>query len=244
MPSANGQKMPSPLKEKFGDFCLEVFNSKDNIKNGADVVDCRALHKFLGTILKSSIDSEQSLPSDTTAKEVVYLMAAIADEVFLNMEWPGKQYWEENMLEQRYFGSQIAGEKVFDRIDILLGENDPTSVGKAKIYLKILLLGFKGKYRRLEDEQTGIALYKNNLLVFIEKNDKSIFMIGHRIFQKEYTYTIPTIHRKLLPDASIVSYMCAFFVFMFLVISSVVWIFETRDLKRLLCDISEIALRE
>ncbi|MDR2157845.1 MAG: hypothetical protein LBO02_00820, partial [Holosporaceae bacterium] len=59
-----------------------------------------------------------------------------------------------------------------------------------------------------------------------------------------YTYTIPTIHRKLLPDAAVINYVCSFFVFMFLVVSSVVWMFETKDIKRLLEDISKIALRE
>jgi type VI secretion system protein ImpK len=238
MRSVSNAKISSGLNEMFGNFCLEVFNSKKNIEN----TDYKTLHKSISLLIKTSLESERSTNED--AREIIYIMAAIADEIFLNMEWAGKKYWEENMLEPRYFGSQIAGEKIFLKIGDLIEENESLSVEKAEIYLRTLSLGFKGKYRGLDDEQEGINLYRNNLFKFIEKNDKSVFMVGHRIFQKEYTYTIPTIHRKLLPDAAVINYICAFFVFMFLVFSSIVWKFETRDIQLLLNEISRIALRE
>jgi type VI secretion system protein ImpK len=240
------QNAKSFLDETFGTFCLQISEVRRSIKSSNKLadIDYKALHKSMSSFLKVSLESERSLSFTGSAKEVVYVMAAIADEFFLNMEWNGKQYWEENMLEQRHFGSQIAGERIFSRIDNLLLEHEPLSTQKAEIYLKALALGFKGKYRCADDEQLGIDQYRNRLFEFIQKTDKSLFLIGHRLFQKEYTCTIPTIHRKLLPDASIINYMCAFFVFMFLVFSSIVWMFETRDIQRLLMEISAIALRE
>jgi type VI secretion system protein ImpK len=238
------QNAKSFLDEIFGTFCLQLADAQRSIKRNLVDADYKTLHKTMSSFLKVSLESERSLSFAGSAKEVVYVMAAIADEFFLNMEWNGKQYWEENMLEQRHFGSQIAGEKIFSRIDGLLLEHEPLSTEKAEIYLKALALGFKGKYRCADDEQLGLNHYRNKLFEFIQRADKSIFLIGNRLFQKEYTYTIPSIHRKLLPDASIINYVCAFFMFMFLVISSIVWIFETKDIKRLLIEISAIALRE
>jgi type VI secretion system protein ImpK len=172
-------------------------------------------------------------------------MAAIADEIFLNIEWEGKQYWEENMLESKFFGTQIAGDEIFQRINQLFSEYEPLSIEKAEIYIKMLSLGFRGRYAGMEEESLEINMYRRKLFEFITKNDKeSIAMAEFRLFQKEYTYTIPTIHRKLLPDGAIITYISAFFAFMFLVISTVVWIFETKDLRRLLFEISCIALRE
>ncbi|MDR0632351.1 MAG: DotU family type IV/VI secretion system protein [Holosporaceae bacterium] len=238
MQSVRSLKTSSGLSEMFGSFCLEVFNGKKNIEN----VDYKTLHKSISLLIKTFLELERSANENT--REIIYLMTAIADEIFLNMEWAGKKYWEENMLESLYFGSQVAGEKIFLKINDLIAENEPLSMEKAEIYLRALSLGFRGKYRGSDDEQEEINLYRNNLFKFIEKNDKSVFLIGHRLFQKEYTYTIPTIHRKLLPDAAIINYICAFFVFMFFVISSIVWKFETRDILQLLNEISKVALRE
>jgi type VI secretion system protein ImpK len=232
------------LEETFGNFCLQIFGAKKNIKNNSTGYDYKTLHKNVSAYLKTSLESEKSLSFAGSAREVIYVMAAIADEVFLNTEWSGKQYWEENMLEQRHFGSQIAGEKFFTFVDKLVLEHEPLSTEKAEICLRALSLGFKGKYRGADDEKIGIDCYRNKLFEFIQKNDKAIFLIGHRLFQKEYTRTLPTVSRKLLPDASVINYLCAFFVFMFFVISSVVWILETKDITRLLADISQIALRE
>jgi type VI secretion system protein ImpK len=232
------------LEEMFGNFCVKVFDAKKDVENNKATVDYKALHKSMSLILKASLQEERSLSAEVDAREIVYIMAAVADEVFLNIEWPGKEYWEENILEQQHFGTQIAGEKIFNQIDDLAMKKEPLSARKAEVYLKALALGFKGKYRGCEDERLEIDLYREKLFDFIQRNDKSIFFIGNRLFQKEYTYTIPTIHRKLLPDAAIINYVCAFFVFMFTVISSVVWLFETKDMRLLLTDMSKIALRE
>ncbi|MDR0677102.1 MAG: DotU family type IV/VI secretion system protein [Holosporaceae bacterium] len=232
------------LVQKFLNFCLEVFSRKKSIENDDNDTAYKEAHKSIDISLKSFLNSA-TIHAQATAKDVAYAMAAIADEIFLNTKCAeGKKYWEENMLEQRYFGSLIAGEEIFNKINTLVVKSEPFSLEKAEIYLKTLALGFKGKYRGSEDENLEIGLYKKKLFDYIEKNDKSIFIMGYRLFQKEYTYTIPTIHRKLLPDASIVNYISAFFVFMFLVISSAVWMFETRDIKQLLNDISFIALRK
>ena len=51
-------------------------------------------------------------------REAQYVMAALADEVFLNENWPGKHNWP--LLEIRLFRTGSAGEVVFKKLDILL----------------------------------------------------------------------------------------------------------------------------
>ncbi|MDR1375371.1 MAG: DotU family type IV/VI secretion system protein [Holosporaceae bacterium] len=233
----------SNLVELFGEFCITIFTNQNSVRQKKIDVDYAAMHKSISSLIKFTLENEE-LSFGEDLKDVVYVIAALADEIFLNMDWEGKQYWEENMLEYRYFGTQIAGDEIFKKINRLLLENEALSREKAEIYLEALALGFMGKYRGLADEQSEFNAHRNRLFEFLQKSDKSMFLIGHRLFQKEYTHTIPTIHRKLLPDASIINYISAFFIFMFLVISSVVWIFETKDIRRLLTEISTIALRE
>ena len=205
----------------------------------------RLIHHSISMLLKALMDSEKASSFHKSTKEIIYAMTAIADEVFLNMDWNGKRYWEENMLETKFFGSQIAGDEIFNRIDKVISEKEPLGTEKAEIYLDMLSLGFKGKFRGIDEETTEINMYRRKLFDFITKRDReAIITAEYRIFQKEYTFTMPTVRRKLLPDGAIVTYLSIFFLFMFLSVSTMVWLIETRDLHRLLNEISDIALRE
>ena len=205
----------------------------------------RLIHHSISMLLKALMDSEKASSFHKSTKEIIYAMTAIADEVFLNMNWNGKRYWEENMLESKFFGSQIAGDEIFNRIDNVISEKEPLGTEKAEIYLDMLSLGFKGKFRGIDEESTEINVYRRKLFDFITKRDREAIMTAeYRIFQKEYTFTMPTVRRKLLPDGAIVTYLSTFFLFMFLSISTMAWLIETRDLHKLLNEISDIALRE
>ena len=105
-------------------------------------------------------------------------------------------------------------------------------------------MGFKGKFRDVNEETTKIEEYRRLLLETIERQDSSVRSRDPRIYSKEYNYTIPTITRKMLPDASMITYVSAFYLFMFLTFTSLVWVFETRDINRLLTEISAIVLRD
>jgi type VI secretion system protein ImpK len=252
----------SDRRRMFRSFCAYAFTQRnlaleseasmgitvENATVAAQLVttwDFMTMHKHMCSIIKTAMDSENVTSFHKNVRDTIYAMAAMADEIFLNMEWSGKSYWEKNILEFRFFGTQMAGETIFLKINELLTTNNPLSVEMAEIYLKMLALGFKGRYRDLEDENVQINIYRNELFDFILRNDKSsIEAARYRPFQKEYTHTIPTVARKLLPDGTIITYVSSFFVFMFLVLSSTAWLLETMHIKRLLFEISSIALQK
>ncbi len=227
----------------FGNFCVELFKYKTQIVQNTANLDPKIVYKNLSEKIKDILDKRKSITFELQVREVVYIMVSLADEIFLNTSWDGKKYWEDNMLEKYFFGTQVAGEKVFGNIDKLIEKNDAESLLIAEIYMKSLSLGFRGKYRDDAEQDKSINAYRKELFNFVEKYDKSINMVSNRMFSKDYTYTLPTINRQFLPDASIINYVCAFVIFMFLVISSVVWLMETRDLYELLQEISNIVLR-
>ncbi|MDR1362180.1 MAG: DotU family type IV/VI secretion system protein [Holosporaceae bacterium] len=246
MPSANSrgrENARTGFGEMFELFCLDVFAHQKMAEEKADGIDGKHIHQTISMSLKGWMENERHLAFPQEAREIIYLMAAIADEIFLNMAWDGKKYWEDNMLEERFFGSQVAGEVIFEKINELLMGKQLPSTEKAEIYLKALSLGFRGKFRGLEEELAQINIYRARLYDFIDRHEASITDSRSLLFQKEYARTIPTMHRKLLPDAALVTYISSFFVFMFLVISSMVWMLETSDLKKLLRDISIVALK-
>lgn len=203
------------------------------------------IHRSISLYIKSIMENTQNSPLYRSTMEVIYAMAAIADEIFLNMDWKGKRFWEEHMLEQVFFNSQVAGDEIFRRIDNVMEEKEAIGIEKAEIYLNMLLLGFKGKFRGASKEINEISFYKRKLFNFITRENKEeIVEAEHRLFQKEYSFTMPTIRRKLLPDAGIVTYMAACFLLIFLTVSTIVWLWETLELSRLLNDISGMILRE
>ncbi len=227
----------------FGDFCTEIFEYKAQIIQKTMNLDPKIIYKNLAGRIKEILEHQKSITFELQVREVIYIMVSLADEIFLNTSWDGKKYWEDNMLEKHFFGTQIAGEKIFSNIEKLIEKNDVESILIAEIYMKSLSLGFRGKYRDDINNDKPIDVYRKKLFNFVEKYDKSINMISYRMFSREYTYTLPTINRQFLPDVSIVNYLYAFVIFMFLVISSVVWLIETRDLYEILQEISTIVLR-
>ncbi len=77
-----------------------------------------------------------------------YVMCALADDLFLHeVDWPGRDAWGADVLEQRVFATRVAGERVFETAADLVRRRDPGAAELAAVYLAALGLGFKGRYR-------------------------------------------------------------------------------------------------
>ena len=110
-------------------------------------------------------------PKSPYERDAQYVMAALADEVFLHaLEWEGKAAWRDTLIEERLFKTYVAGERFFVRLDELLARDDPSRRSLASIYLMALAAGFKGKYSG-GDEGRAIADYKNRLRVLLGRED-------------------------------------------------------------------------
>lgn len=104
-------------------------------------------------------------------REAQYAMAALADDVFLHeLDWPGREVWRVNHLEQRVFQSRLAGDRIFDRIDALLASGDRRLVQLATVYLCILSLGFRGKLRG-DGGEMEIRSYAHRLFEMVAGRD-------------------------------------------------------------------------
>ncbi|MDR1597449.1 MAG: DotU family type IV/VI secretion system protein [Holosporales bacterium] len=99
-------------------------------------------------------------------KDAQYAMVALADEVFLTCPWSGQELWQKYLLESQVFQSQSAGTNVFQKIDELLSKYDPSRKSLATVYLNVLALGFKGKFRDSEN-LPSIKNYERRLYAFI-----------------------------------------------------------------------------
>lgn len=83
--------------------------------------------------------------------EADYALSALADERLLYaVDWPGAELWREYLLERARFGTEAAGDRLFERIDALRAQPDPASSELAGVYLTVLAMGFQGRYRHAD----------------------------------------------------------------------------------------------
>ena len=133
-------------------------------------------------------------------KEAQYAMAALADEVFIYLDWRGRAEWQENLLEQRLFGTHRAGDVIFERIERILRARDPLDADLAKVYLMVLALGFLGRHRRSADGQARVDTYRRQLYAFITNEDPDAPREAKPLFPEAYTSTLEVGEgRRLIP---------------------------------------------
>ncbi len=130
--------------------------------------------------------------------EAKYAMAALADDVFLSLDWPGRASWKSVLLEQRVFNSYVAGEALFQRIDRLFHQPDGGNADLAAVYLATLGLGFEGKFRSA-DGNTAVAIadYQLRLHRLLTKGRVPPARPSGRAYERLISDATP----KLLPTA-------------------------------------------
>jgi type VI secretion system protein ImpK len=126
-------------------------------------------------------------------------MAALADEIFLQLEWEGKDYWLSNLIETQLFQTHISGELIFQRLDRILQDRDPALKELASVYFMALSLGFRGKYRGYNDNGL-LTLYRQQLYAFIFQRTADLSDDKKQLFPETYLYTQATVRRRRLPD--------------------------------------------
>ncbi|CAM2011505.1 DotU family type IV/VI secretion system protein [Acanthopleuribacter pedis] len=140
--------------------------------------------------------------------ETRYVMVAVADELFLDLQWAHRDAWGDHLLEEQMFGSQAAGDLFFSRLDALLALNGPVYEDLAKVYLTALALGFRGRYR-VGDPNGEVAVYQHRLYHFIFKHDphgapRPLFPQNQEVgCGDEPPQHLPTIQRWLQAGAAV-----------------------------------------
>jgi type VI secretion system protein ImpK len=77
--------------------------------------------------------------------EARFALVALLDEAILNSQWAGKDTWRSAKLQSQLYGTNVAGEEFFTRLDRLRqnpGENRPA----LEVFHDALVLGFAGRF--------------------------------------------------------------------------------------------------
>lgn len=195
-------------------------DSDENVsKNAQDILN--RLYEILETQALSSMQMGGEFAVGYY-REAQYVMAALADEIFLNLPWKGVHYWKDNLLESRLFGTHDAGDKFFGNLDKFLQVRDPLRADVAEVYLLALGLGFLGKYRGKVD-QKQLDLYRQQLYVFINHHEPRLFKGGERLFPDAYAHTLEEGRPRKFDDVRFWSGAIASVFGVLLLISFIAW---------------------
>ena len=158
-----------------------------------------------------------------------YVMAVVADEVFLNLEWSGRSEWR--LLESTLFQTHSAGEVFFQRVDDLLRQGDTARTDMATIYFTALALGFKGRYRGAEG-QGHIDDYRRRLFALIHRRSPDQINRQDVLLPQTYVFTTEGATHTLLPDPKRWFALLAAIIIIWLVVTSFLWASVTDRVAR------------
>lgn len=193
------------LVRYFEDFYAEVIRQKQRVIGTSEPDESghnseednlsptpESIIQTLKTLLERQAIDAARFGGEYAAKyyiEAQFIMAALADEIFLHMDWNGKEYWERNLLESAIFGTHTAGEVFFTKLEDFLRIRDPGQADIAMLYLLALGLGFEGKYSR-QDDKSALDKYRKELFIFAHHRDPSLFIEGSELVPDAQTHTL------------------------------------------------------
>lgn len=157
-------------------------------------------------------------------KDAQYVMVALADEIFLNAkQWDGYRTWVSNLLETKMFGTHVAGEVFFQKLDRLLVERDPVYRDLAAVYLMALSLGFRGKYGG-RDDGGQLERYRRQLFSFVFRRKPDLDSQSSPMFPEAYYHTLrDETKRKLQNPRAWLILLCAV-VIAYVALTHAIWV--------------------
>jgi len=168
-------------------------------------------------------------------REAQYVMAALADEIFLHLEWEGRKSWP--LLESRLFQSHMAGETIFQRLERLLQRRDPFYLDLASVYFMALSLGFEGKFRGSSDP-SRLAHYRRQLFVMIYGRHPKLFTEDSPLFPEAYQNTIVKGTPRKLPDQRLWLALVAMVLLVWLGASQLAWSSVSSPVADMICKVT------
>ncbi len=173
-------------------------------------------------------------------QEAMYIMASLTDEFFITLDWEGRRYWADHLLESALFNTHDAGDLFFKKLDYFLSTRDPMRYDLGEIYLMALGLGFQGKYRNTDD-QGRLKEYRTQLYRFIYHQDPPKDTGDQRLFPEVYGYTLQEGKTLYFQDIRQWMMIIAFVFGFLLLLSAGIWMKITAPLKEVINHISSLS---
>jgi len=175
--------------------------------------------------------------------EAQYIMAAYADELFLNLDWQGQKAWDQSLVEMVLFNSHVAGDLFFERLDVYLNTTaSKSTIGLGTVYYYILSLGFQGKYRGQKNAEKTIQNYKDRLFFIISGHRPLLNKKSYHLYLQAYQQTVTSSEQHTIRSPK--WWWGALFVLIccFVIVSHLTWINATKGAQEAMQSILKLGL--
>ena len=221
----------SLLLMQFRQFAEEMVRLKHEVEGPpAGAPPAEDVRQSLLTMLHNQSDRLHDMGGDMgygMYKEAEYVMAALADETFLNADWPGKQDWR--LLEQELFQTHVSGELFFQKLEKLL-VNPSFSNDLGMIYYYALSLDFQGQYRGF-DPRHQLARLRRSLFQRLYETLVTDLR-PEPFFPEAYASLAIEDQAKRLPSPYLWWYVIAGVLLIWLAASSLLWLRVATPIKQ------------
>jgi type IV/VI secretion system ImpK/VasF family protein len=177
-------------------ICSRLFlflsSFRQKIRRGV-LQDPDTVDRDLEEIFRAQAQAVRSDPRlDALYEKARYPLVVLADEILLHSGWEHAAEWEQRIIEEKYFRTNIGGDQYFS----LAKELRPDDVEMAAIIFTGLALGFRGKYRERPEKIDDIKKRVYRLL------SEYLADVGDKITPDAY-YVTAAPARKLSPAVTL-----------------------------------------
>lgn len=263
--STRSKQEEDHLIKQFRDFFSAVIKVQERVVESRETdpdIAAESVSRHLENLielqtLESKRDGNRAeLESIADAR---YLKASLADEILLNTEWVGRARWTSHLLEASLFRTGIAGERIFEKIEELLSNREPSQRQIASLYLSALALGFQGKYRALRVSGNEMAptldanrseldhavvqaevnaerhrSYREELFQFVYQRRPDFSGRDRVLSESAYASTLSHIAPRKMQTLSRWTVMFVFGCAALLTISEMLWLWQSWPVRQLL----------
>jgi type VI secretion system protein ImpK len=187
MPSAASAHVQSPeltLKDMLEDGIYLLFLLRSGNAPQSTTEFNKRIENFLAQFEKHARNIGKPQQAVSDAK---YAFCALMDEIILSSEFSIRDDWERAPLQLRLFGEHLAGERFFDKLEML--RVDPAqNIEVLEVFHTCLLLGFQGKYLLEGSEKLSYLISRLNQEIIHARGGKAEFAPNWKLPQRFQQY--------------------------------------------------------
>jgi type VI protein secretion system component VasF len=182
--------------QNFVSFLLSRCREVSNLKTQEEI-------DLLWKRLLSHLTEDRRHYADLFGEEFFLAECGLADELLQKIDWAGREWWKDNLLELKMFQTRTVGDRFYQITDRLLEARKPHDLPLAIILLETLALGFHGRLTpdsAADEESWNRYRYELGLWIqAISNNCNSIFCRDtesfHTTRSHESLSVIPSLRR-------------------------------------------------
>jgi type VI secretion system protein ImpK len=213
-------------KALMGDILVDIKAEGESSATVDPSTLCREIQRTLLSFFKEHRDYIERYGGEFALQyyhEAQYIMVALADEVFLTLNWIGREEWKNSLLEAQLFHTQVAGEKFFENLEAFLKVRESSNSDIGVLYIFALGLGFKGKYQDTDDKG-ALKHYRDQLQARVMEGSPFAVKGLRKFFPEAYSHTLETREGLTLPTARRWAMILGGIVLAYLIVSYIIWI--------------------